>query len=328
MAIVKFIASGCPMNNIFPYVMNESKTEDGILVSGIHCTPESALDEFRFVKNKFGKIDGRQYYHIVQSFSPEDKLTPETAHEIGLRFAEYFSGYQVVVATHCDRDHLHNHLVMDSVNMENGKKFHQTADDLARVKEYSNQLCREYGLSETEAKSSFGSMPKWKDLLRRKAYSVACRTSCKEDFIYEMEMHGYKVDWQEGHKYITFTTPDGHKCRDNKLFAEQLLRKNLEIYFLLGGCESGLAEQYQQFENRLHPKHGYTVGEGLFSPLKSLLETMPYEGRFTPPVEDYQIDKLTVMELEMLGIKVEPKALLQYSAYSTQEEDQGFGFYL
>ena len=92
---------------------------------------------------------------------------------------------------------------MNSVNMENGKKVHQTADDLARVKEYSNQLCREYGLSETEAKSSFGSMPKWKDLLRRKAYSVACRTSCKEDFIYEMEMHGYKVDWQEGHKYIT-----------------------------------------------------------------------------------------------------------------------------
>ena len=55
MAIVKFIASGCPMNNIFPYVMNGNKTEDGILVSGIHCTPESALDEFRFVKNKFGK---------------------------------------------------------------------------------------------------------------------------------------------------------------------------------------------------------------------------------------------------------------------------------
>ena len=59
MAIVKFIASGCPINNIFPYVMNRNKTEDGILVSGIHCTPESALDEFRFVKNKFGKTDGQ-----------------------------------------------------------------------------------------------------------------------------------------------------------------------------------------------------------------------------------------------------------------------------
>lgn len=78
---------------------------------------------------------------------------------------------------------------------------------------------------------------------------------------------------------------------------------------------------------RMHPKHGYTVGEGLFSLLKSLLEAIPYEGRFTPPVEDDQIDKLTVMELEMLGIKVELKALLQYSAYSTQDEDQGFGLF-
>ena len=69
------------------------------------------------------------------------------------------------------------------------------------------------------------------------------------------------------------------------------------------------------------------MGEGLFSLLKSLLETMPYEGRFTPPVEEHQIDKLTVMELEMLGIKVEPKALLQYSAYSTQGEDQSFGLF-
>ncbi len=142
------------------------------------------------------------------------------------------------------------------------------------------------------------------------------------------ETNDEEYDRLENQFLDTFTTPDGHKCRDNKPFAEQLLRKNLEIYYLLGGCESGLAEQYQQFENRLHPKHGYTVGEGLFSLMKSLLETMPYEGCFTPPVEGYQIDKLTVMELEMLGIKVEPKALLQYSAYSTQEEDQGFGFYL
>lgn len=328
MAIVKFIASGCPMNNIFPYVMNGEKTDDGALVSGIGCSPESALEEFRFVKTKFGKNDGRQYYHIVQSFSPEDKLTPETAHEIGLKFAAFFPGFQIVVATHCDKEHLHNHLVMNSVNMETGKKYHQTADDLDRVKEYSNSLCREYGLSETETKSAFGAMPKWKQLLRNKAYTVANRTRTKEEFIFEMEMHGYKVDWQEGHKYITFTTPDGHKCRDNKLFAEQLLRKNLEIYFLLGGCESGLAEQYKGYVNDLQPEHNYTVGEGLFSLLKRLLEAMPYEGRFTPPVEDYQIDKLTVMELEILGIKVEPKALLQYSAYSTQEEDQGFGFYL
>ena len=125
MAIVKFVVSNCPMNNIFPYVMNPKKTENGVRVSGIHCTPESALDEFRFIKNKFGKTDGRQYYHIILSFSPDDKLNTETAHEIGLKFAEYFPGFQFVVATHSDKAHIHNHLIMNSVNMENGKKFHQ-----------------------------------------------------------------------------------------------------------------------------------------------------------------------------------------------------------
>lgn len=207
--------------------------------------------------------------------------------------------------------------------METGKKFHQSAAEVRQVKEYSNRLCREYGLSETETKSSFGTMPKWKSQLRNKAYSVACRTCSKEDFIFEMEMHGYKVDWQEGHKYITFTTPDGHKCRDNKLFAEQLLRKNLEIYFALGGCESGLADQYKAYVNDLQPEHSYTIGNGLFNLLKNLLETMPYEGRFTPPVEDHQLDKMTVMMLEMMGIKVEPKALIQYSANSERENEYG-----
>ena len=314
------------MNNIFPYVMDREKTDGGVLVSGIHCMPETALDEFRFVKNQFSKTDGRQYYHIVQAFSPDDDLDAETAHEIGLSFAEFFPGYQIVVATHCDKNHLHNHLVMNSVNMENGKKFHQSADELVLVKEYSNRICREYSLSETETRSSLGSMPKWKQLLRNKAYSVANRTRSKEEFIWEMEMHGYKVDWKDDHKYITFTTPDGHKCRDNKLFAEQLLRKNLEIYFALGGCESGLANQYKSYVNDIRAEHTYTVGEGLFNLLKNLLETIPYDERFTPPVDDRQLDKMTVMMLEAMGIKVEPKALVYYG--TNNEYENKYGLYM
>ena len=89
MAIVKFITSGCPMNNIFPYVTRKEATEQR-LISGIGWSPDTALEEFRYIKQKYGKEDGRSYYHIVQSFSPNDNLTPETAHEIGLKFAEYF----------------------------------------------------------------------------------------------------------------------------------------------------------------------------------------------------------------------------------------------
>lgn len=159
------------MNNIFPYVMNREKTDEN-LISGINCSPDTVLQEFTFVKKQFKKEDGRTYVHIVQAFSPDDDLTPEVAHEIGLRFAEYFGGYQALVATHRNTDHIHNHIILNSVNMETGKKFHQSAAEMRQVKEYSNKLCREYGLSETETKSSFGTMPKWKSQLRNKAYAT------------------------------------------------------------------------------------------------------------------------------------------------------------
>ena len=135
------------MNNIFPYVMNREKTDEN-LISGIGCSPDTVLSEFTFVKKQFKKEDGRTYVNIIQAFSPDDDITLETAHEIGLRFAEYFGGFQALVATHRNTDYLHNHIIMNSVNMENGKKFHQTARELARAKEYSNKLCQEYAPSE------------------------------------------------------------------------------------------------------------------------------------------------------------------------------------
>ena len=322
MAIVKFIVLGSPLKTVLNYVTNRQKTDD-LLISGVQCSPETALDEFNFVKRKFHKEDGRQYYHIVQSFSPDDDITPEIAHEIGVRLAEYFKGYQILVVTHVDKGHIHNHLVMNSVSYQTGKKFHQTREDMLRVKAYSNRLCREYGFSVTEEKSSFGKMPKWKQELRNLAYRVACRTRSREEFIYEMEMHGYTVDWREGYKYITFTTPDGHKCRDSKLFAEQLLRQNLEIYYLLGGCESPLAEQYQDYVNHIDRETSFTGGQGLFGLLGALLTTPPPESRYQPPFVPTERDKLAIMELEQLGIKVHPRAYEQYAA-NDYEEEQGF----
>ncbi len=323
MAIVKFIVSGSPLKTVLNYVTNKEKTDD-LLISGVQCSPETALDEFHFVKRKFRKEDGRQYYHIVQSFSPDDDITPEIAHEIGVRLAEYFKGYQILVATHVDKGHIHNHLVMNSVSYQTGKKFHQTREDMLRVKAYSNRLCREYGLSVTEEKSSFGKMPKWKQDLRNLAYRVACRTRSREEFIYEMEMHGYTVDWREGYKYITFTTPDGHKCRDSKLFAEQLLRQNLEAYYAMGGCASPMAKQYQEYVTNIDTKVGYTTGHGLFDLLTNALALVPPEQRQQPKYTPAERDKLAVMELEQAGISVKPRG----AAQQTEDENNEQGFYL
>ena len=115
------------MSNIFNYVTRSEATDDK-LISCVNCSPDSALDEFKFVKKRFGKEDGRTYYHIIQSFSPDDDSTPEIANEIGVKLAEYFPGYQILVATHVNTKAIHNHLIMNSVNFENGKKFHQSRD--------------------------------------------------------------------------------------------------------------------------------------------------------------------------------------------------------
>ena len=263
MAVVKFVASGCPMNNIVAYVMRGEATERK-LIDGILCSPESVLEEFRFVKEKFHKEEGRQYYHIIQSFSPEDRLTPETAHEIGMRFAEYFGGYQALVATHTNKDHLHNHIILNSVNMETGYKYHQSRDEMLKAKRFSNDLCREYGLSVTEEKCEYGRTPQWKNYLKAFIEYTLGTSPDRETFIRKLKIHGYGVKWEDGHKYVTFTTPEGYKCRDNKLFDERFLRCNMEIYFAMGGCCSPAAEEYLGYETPRHDRHAnMTAGNEL-----------------------------------------------------------------
>jgi type IV secretory pathway VirD2 relaxase len=116
------------------YISQEEKTlldEKRKLASGVNCSPDTAHTEFMTTKRSFGKTGGRQFYHFVQSFSPDEVVTPEQVHRIGLEFAEkQFPGFEVVVATHIDTDHLHSHLIVNSVSYETGKKLHQSSEDL------------------------------------------------------------------------------------------------------------------------------------------------------------------------------------------------------
>ena len=95
MAIVKFVAVKRTIKSALNYIINPEKTNE-TLISGVNCTPESAESEFDFTKRKFNKHGGREYYHIVQSFTPDDNITPEIAHEIGIKFAEYFKGCESI----------------------------------------------------------------------------------------------------------------------------------------------------------------------------------------------------------------------------------------
>ena len=235
MASVKFVAVSRSLKGIIDYVEDREKTDER-LITGVNCVAESALDEFESVKKEFHKTDGRAYYHIVQAFSPDDPLDFETAHEIGCKFAEYFEGYQALVVTHMNTAHIHNHIILNSVNFEDGRKFHQSAYEMRQAKEFSNELCRQYGLSVTETKADPFRVPQWKEKLRRDIRSSMEQSNTREQFIARMEELGYGVKWEDGHKYITYTTPDNVRCRDSKLFDSTLTRESMELYFEMGGA--------------------------------------------------------------------------------------------
>lgn len=236
MASVKFVAVSRGVKEIMEYVTDKEKTLDR-LITGVNCVAQTAVQEFEVVKKQFRKTDGRSYYHIVQAFSPDDPLDFETAHEIGLELAGYFKGFQAVVATHMNTAHKHNHIILNSVNFENGKKFHQSAKEMAQVKEFSNQLCQEHGLSIIEVKADPFNIPVWKKKLRKTIKNCMEQSYDKADFVRYMEMLGYKVKWADSYKYITYTTPEGYACRDNKLFDQTLRRERMEEYFAMGGKE-------------------------------------------------------------------------------------------
>lgn len=256
MAIVHFINSKSKqtakgMKYVLGYTTQDSKTIDdnGVkLVTGVNCNVDSACTEFCNTKNLFGKTDGRQYYHFVQSFGVDENISPQTAHEIALRFAsetEKFHGFEIVVSTHCDRDHIHSHFVMNSVNSENGKKFHITENEIDELMLRSDKLCMEYGLSivtDTSHKIKSKNMSdreyrsaykgeSWKLTLEATIANAMKIAKSKEHFIMLMEFEGYKVNWTDTRKYITYTTPQGNKCRDAKLYDNKFLKECMENEF-------------------------------------------------------------------------------------------------
>ena len=132
------------------YVAKDEKTLwKGIsLVAGHNCVPQSSYIEFLTTKKRFHKMDGRQFYHFVQSFAEGDRLSPQMANAIGVELAEQeFPDFEVLVATHIDTGHLHNHLIVNSVSCVDGKKLHQNTADLQHHRDVNDQICMKYHLS-------------------------------------------------------------------------------------------------------------------------------------------------------------------------------------
>ena len=249
MATVNFIPckSQCraSLRGTMDYVRQDKKcVSDGMkLVSGKDCCAETAYPEFMATKNSYGKAKGVFFYHYTQSFSPEENITPAQAHRAALKLAEHYNGFEVLVATHCDAEHIHSHLVINSVSFADGKKLRQDPRTLERLRHISDGICRDMDLTTLQP---YEQKPQAKTINTREYRAAEKGESWKfrlmgtidqamqiaqtpADFIALMKRRGYGVRWEAGRKSITYTTPEGQKCRDNKLHEAKYLKDRMEL---------------------------------------------------------------------------------------------------
>ena len=290
------------MRNCIEYVLRQDKTSELLTyVTGPYCHNEINYDlvyrTFLEEKKMWNKDTGRMYAHNIISWHKDEQITPEQAFEFGKEFAEnWFSGFQTLVAVHKDKDHIHCHLVTNSVSYEDGRKLHNTRKDLERMKQLTNQMCRERGLTVAEKGKHFdgsqiekGEVIAWSkdkyNLFRQQvkdSFVADCAMAVlkalencisKEKFIEKMKQFGWNVNWTEKRKHITFQNQDGKKVRDSNLsktFHLDISKEGLENEFngnyervraeaeRTNGADEELAGYYRQVEAACEGTGGVT----------------------------------------------------------------------
>ena len=290
------------MRNCIEYVLRQDKTSELLTyVTGPYCHDEINYDlvyrTFLEEKKMWDKDSGRMYAHNIISWHKDEQITPEQALEFGKEFAEnWFSGFQTLVAVHKDKDHIHCHLVTNSVSYEDGRKLHNTKKDLERMKQLTNQMCRERGLTVVEKGKHFdgsqiekGEVIAWSkdkyNLFRQQvkdSFVADCAMAVlkalencisKEKFIEKMKQFGWNVNWTEKRKHITFQNQDGKKVRDSNLsktFHLDISKEGLENEFngnyervraeaeRTNGADEELAGYYRQVEAACEGAGGVT----------------------------------------------------------------------
>ena len=231
------------LKNALEYIQNPDKTEECVLVGGINCLPDTAFEQMEETKNIFHKTGKRQGYHVIISFSPEEKVTAEQAMYVLEHFAKDVLGddYEVVYAVHTDREHMHGHLIWNSVSMTTGKKYNSPKSNWKNhLQPITNKYCDELGLTIMPAEYSRNpkniSRDKWekemsmKEIILRDAKMCAYAAGNVEHFKYLMKRLGYvfkKDAWMEvqapGFRYY-------HKlAKMDEMFSEDILRHYVDM---------------------------------------------------------------------------------------------------
>ncbi len=332
MAITKILARNARLDQAIQYVLNGDKTDDCILTAHQNCDPGWEYQQMMNTKRAVGKLDGRQCYHIIQSFKPGE-VTPELALEIAKEFAaEYLSDYEVVIGTHIDRGHIHSHLVFNSVNAQTGEKYHVTTQEYYRqIRAISDRLCREHGLSvimEGQPPQAVSyiewlrqskGQPTFRSMLEADMRAAIEDANDLGHFFMLMEHMGYEI-YHGNRLGFRLRGQDRfmYPCRKNALFTEDGIRA--AILDNLDEIEAGRRPaiihrpHYQPYKK--HPE--YTGIMALYIHYLYVLgkiEKRQYSPRMTPKM------KAEVMKFEQYR---EQFAFLRENGISTQEDIAAF----
>lgn len=252
MPIVHFInsrtqtASG--LKNVLNYVSKTEKTqcEDKKYVTALNCSAPTVYEEFMATKNLYHKNNSRMYYHLVQSFPKGYDISPELAHKIAVEFSEKsFRNFECVVATHIDREHIHSHIVFNSVSFTDGKKYCSNAESVKALMKLSDEICLKYGVPILEKPvlkkdSDTISDREYRCAVKGESYKLALmyvidemmkKAKSKQQFIRLMNQNGYLVRWEDNRKYITYTCPNGQKCRCKRLHERKYTKEMMTLEF-------------------------------------------------------------------------------------------------
>ena len=266
MAIIKAINSKASLARVINYITKEGKT-DKTLIGGYNCRGTHALFEMKATKKMWRKQGGRQYKHFIQSFSPDENITLAEAHEIAAELAASWSklsGYEVCFATHYDRNHIHTHLVVNSVSFLNGKKFTYSKRDLQNFKDISDRILQSRGLTICQPSKNITSYNRhtYEQICKGESWladiAIAILTAkqtakSKAEFISLLAAQQISVKWEDSRKYITFTNKDGKKVRNKKLteiFKEDFTKEGLLNDFGRNGTAAAIDEIERELGSR------------------------------------------------------------------------------
>lgn len=252
MPIVHFINSktqtGSGLKNVLNYVSKKEKTqnEDKKYVTALNCFAPTAYQEFIATKNLYHKNSGRMYYHLVQSFPKGYDISPELVHRIAVEFSEKaFGNFECIVTTHIDREHIHSHIVFNSVSFTDGKKYCSNTESVKALMKLSDEICIKYGVPVLEKpvfkkESDTMSDREYRCAVKGESYKLALmyvidemmkKAKSKQHFIRLMNQNGYLVRWEDNRKYITYTCPNGQKCRCKRLHERKYTKEMMTLEF-------------------------------------------------------------------------------------------------